>query len=315
MALKIVKFRDYSGFVIRGTTSIPADALDMNLHLHRAFLLTAKIESGATFGTVMNYDGTAMTAGLHQAIAVYPKLLAPSAGAGENAQGSLWRMLRLIELVPGPCPPRDKLWKMLADKGWFIDASGTLRTTATGALVSGVSIREAFTGPDGQVATKGEAKKEAEGWVQAFADLFAHPATFQVQIEYGLEHITKAVLRWRVEGRTLQESVYGGRLITKVTRADLGDELDLAMAMFWSHSVNAPSKAQRLLETAAKIDPVGTARFPARLIKTLGETTFGRWDDDEPGGRYQRTRSVAMKLWPPELFDGPKAIYPKNLPG
>jgi hypothetical protein len=52
--------------------------------------------------------------------------------------------------------------------------------------------------------------------------------------------------------------------------------------------------------------------LPPVLIKKLAITKYGRWDDDIPNGRYQRTRNFAAKIWPSELFVGNKAIMPKD---
>lgn len=104
---------------------------------------------------------------------------------------------------------------------------------------------------------------------------------------------------------------------------EMTPEFDLAMAMFWSNTVNAPGAALRKLCQAA--DMLGReygdfseerqVKFAKRLVNKLGNTTFGRWDDDIPGGRYQRTRRAATKVYPRRLFVGPQAIMPKDLVG
>jgi hypothetical protein len=60
-----------------------------------------------------------------------------------------------------------------------------------------------------------------------------------------------------------------------------------------------------------------SVEFARELILGLGNTKFGRWDDDIRHGRYQRTRRVAKEsgLWPEELFVGADAIMPADLPG
>jgi hypothetical protein len=53
------------------------------------------------------------------------------------------------------------------------------------------------------------------------------------------------------------------------------------------------------------------------LIRALGTSSYGRWSDDIPNGRYQRTRDAARKSdhWDLDLFDGSNALMPKDLPG
>jgi hypothetical protein len=88
------------------------------------------------------------------------------------------------------------------------------------------------------------------------------------------------------------------------------------MSVYWSNSVNAPGHALKLLCRVADAYPSSRdPLFAKALVTALGNTSFGRWDDDIPGGRYQRTRLAAMQVWPFELFEGPTAIMPKDLVG
>jgi hypothetical protein len=147
-------------------------------------------------------------------------------------------------------------------------------------------------------------------------------------MEYGKEHTVKAAKRTKVEsgrgGRkeSIQRAVYGEKQLSRVTVGEISQELDLAMAMYWSNSVNAPGAARVRLERALRaIHPetpmTAPGRFARVLIRKLGNTGFARWDDDLKNGRYQRTRRYALKsdLWGRELFVGTNPIFPKNLPG
>ena len=79
-----IVFKEYAGVRIKGQKPLSSFPLSRR-HLDRASRLTAEVESGGRFGSVMSYDGTGMTAGIHQAIAVYPKNL--------KDQGPLWKLL------------------------------------------------------------------------------------------------------------------------------------------------------------------------------------------------------------------------------
>ena len=160
-----------------------------------------------------------------------------------------------------------------------------------------------------------------------FHRVMIDPETYSVQVKVGQEHITKRASRTRLwmsnnssyKKKTIQEAVYGNKHISAVTIIeDIEPELELAMCMFWSNTVNAPGAAlKRLCRVIHLKDSKGPVAFAKALVRALGNTTFGRWDDDIKGGRYQRTRSAAMQsgLWNAELFRGKTAIMPKDLPG
>ncbi len=313
--IKYVKFRKYAGLRIKGEIPYnPSPSLEES-HLERAFYLTSHVESGGKFGAVMNYDGTGMTAGLHQAIAVYPKTL---------YQGPLWKLMRRVELLPGDIPPRTRIWEMLSEEGMYLAQDGVVRELQRGWPMPGESLRRALSGPMGVVSEARDERYRAEAFIIAFHELFSSPSTFRLQVEYGKEHFVTAAHRVRltIGGRRMfiQHAVYGDDDISLVTKNELGPELDLAMCMYWSNSVNAPSKAKRCLGRVLSnlgYRPVVSHIFARDLILALGNTTYGRWDDDLKNGRYQRTRRVAMRsgLWPAELFEGTGAIMPEDLPG
>jgi hypothetical protein len=189
--------------------------------------------------------------------------------------------------------------------------------------VPGTAIRQFFTGsPGGVVPISGSIRTKAEFWAKLFHDLFSSEWTFEAQLEFGdkyFEDGSEKRLRFckdrALQDKTIRSFIYEDKPILKVSSEDLGEQLDLAMAMYWSNSVNAPGYALKLLCKVVDNHLVAKDDFPKTLISVLGNTSFGRWDDEIPNGRYQRTRSVAMKMWPEKLFVGPQAIMPKILTG
>ena len=97
------KRKNYSGPLIAGTEPYPAPSAERaGFHIDRAYWLTTRVETGGKFGAVMAYDGTGMTAGPDQHIAVYPKELANEDLNAADDQGSLWKLLRRLEVCdPG----------------------------------------------------------------------------------------------------------------------------------------------------------------------------------------------------------------------
>ena len=316
--MRRIKFKDFAGVRIGGKQSI--GECDSPYHLDRAEWITAMVESSGKFGTVISYDGTGITAGLHQCVAVLPRHL--------NTQGPLWKLLNRVRAVANETCEWQMLRDALAAEGWALGRDGVLRAIGTGKLVLGETMRSALTGSaDGKMPSTGPGRKQAEEWARLFHELFMHPSTYKTQRNHGLEHFMKrndrVKLRWSKSAPdlTIQEAVYGADHFSTMTDDDITPELDLAMSVFWSNTVNAPGAAlKRLCMAYDKHGSKGVialegAVFARYLITKLGNTTFGRWDDDIPGGRYQRTRKWAMKVWPKHLFTGPNAIMPKDLPG
>ena len=343
--------------MIKGTIPYVLSA-DTSSHVKRAFWLTTKVETGAKYGAIMMADGTAMTAGLDQHIAVYPKELAKEDYNAKNDQGSLWQLLRRLGTVDdsadvtavggrryGDC--LQVIWDALKRNGYYLAQDGTLRYLGLGQslidrrwvdrkpgdLVFGSDIREMFTPGGGQVPKKDSAWAKAAWWASAFHELFAHPLAHRAQVDFGIEHLvhrTRQRRSWKYGTSRLasvQDIAYRVDITATRTGPDMagpeymGPEYDLAMCMYHSHSVNAPAIANRCLDRALKtcgiVSPPVRPIFAKQLIKLLGTSSYGRWDDDIKFGRYQRTRSAARMsgLWPRSLFDGPDAIMPKDLPG
>lgn len=274
---------------------------------------------------MQSYDGCGMTAGLDQHIAVYPRELSkPDDGNALDDQGTLWKLLRRIEMIPmaGNLTLQssvDRLWSELAAWNWYIAADGVLRDMDTGNPVPGRAIREVLTPRQGCPSTKAD-KGYAEKWIRIFHAIFSHVDTFRAQIEYGKEHLVKRTKRrkLRVYNRTstVEHGAYLDREITSlIVGKDFSMELDLALCMYQAHSVNAPAIANKAIRDASKYPE----RFARLLIQNLGNSKYGRWDDDIKNGRYQRTRSAARAsgLWPKKLFDGPRALtlMPEDLQG
>lgn len=318
--MKRIQFGKYAGFKKGGVTPMRSEGRDT--HLLRASWLTAMVESGGKFGCVINYDGTGMTAGLHQAIAVYPAQLKKQDGNLRNDQGPLWKLLNLVR----PVTRAAALWEELDAFDWLLAKDNTLRWSGYGTLVGGFSIRSQLTGAENGVAPEsGPGRIQAERWVRLFHEVFVDPATYDIQEEYGMEHFAKLASRatfrfaakpeW--QGLTMDDVLYRDTAIDIATFED-EPELDLSLCLYWSHSVNAPGIAlKKISKTLGSLfGPKGSReRFARALIKKLGTANYGRWSDDIKGGRYQRTRNFAMQsgFWPSELFTGPGAIMPKNL--
>lgn len=328
--MKRIKFNKYAGIKIKGKkeTKLDTDGNGLITPIEKALWLTAMVESNGVYGSVMNYDGTGITAGIHQAVAVYPKNL--------KVQGSLWGLLRDIQLVlstPEQYATEAKLTymalqEMFMDENVELTADGVLRYMGTGNALSGYHIRDLLTGSyDGVMPKIGKNRVRAENFVLKFHKLFSNPTTFQVQNKYGLKHFAKLVnRRMRFSKKfskcTIDQFVYkrlyksNSLLCTKEDQAS--DAVDLAMAMFWSHSVNSPGQALRIFCKAANLassDPTKDEdgyQFAKNLIRYLGTSSYGRWDDNLKNGRYQRTRKYAKKIFNAGLFKGSNPIMPKQ---
>lgn len=346
------KFRSYSGPKIRGTVPFTISDTETR-HVARAFWLTAKVETGAKFGAIVAYDGTGMTAGLDQHIAVYPKELSKEDYDATDDQGSLWKLLRRMETVDlNPQGAVDEeyrralnwLWAHLRANSWYVAQDGVLRywedtsvqrksykiDVRAGDPVFGLEIRDELTPKGGKVILGTEGWMFAKEWAAGFHRLFVNPMGFKAQQHFGEEHMvarTKRKRRWRhrLDHRfSVEELVYPADITVLEVAGPgapesrwLSPEMDLALCMYQSHSVNAPAIANRALSSVLNHTHPSGSTFARRLIEKLGNSSYGRWDDDLATGRYQRTRSAARAsgLWPKGLFDGPKAIMPKDLKG
>jgi len=335
--MKRIEFKGgkYAGVRIKGKVEI--ERLESLRTLERAEWLTAQVESGGRFGTVISYDGTGMTAGLHQCIAVYPKEITRDDGIAANDQGPLWKLLNEIRIPLVSGDVVHPFWWAFVDKmgeaGMKLTLKNTVVSVDTGNPVFGKDIRMEFTGSkDGIMPESGPGRKRAEMWANIFSGLFSIPETHTVQRQSGLRYFAKRVAtarlrfctsNWKTATIDNVLSFYcESSFEDAVVKINISPELDLAVAMYLSHTVNAPGMAlKKLCKLVDKYQknggglPGSQIKFAKALIYKMGNTTFGRWDDDITHGRYQRTRSIALasKAWPRSLFIGKDAVMPKDL--
>lgn len=289
-----VTYKKYAGFVVRGTE--PYNITDPSNHFERSFWLATKVETNGVFGTVQSYDGAAMSAGLEHQIAVMPR---------DMSQGGLFGMLQKFANDPVASKSENfiNLIKKLKDRGWVIE-NGRLVSDKTGTPVPAADIQDEFTPMDGTVPERGPFFEKAREWIILFAKLFADVSTRQIQVSEGINKISNLS---RDERRVYEAIVPGYTAGIKYVAMpkDISPELDLALAVYHSHSVNAPAIARRVL---LGIQPQRDVSFAKALLKGLKEAKWGNWDR-----RWTVTRNFAQKsgLWPDSLFVGPDAIMPQ----
>lgn len=323
MTIKFGHFGKFSGPYSLGTVQYTLPDDRKSYHVDRAYWLTTMVETGGKFGSVNAYDGTGMTAGLDQHIAVYPSELVHEDFNAENDQGSLWELLRRIETVNGSTSFQAAFAAIsdgLKAQNMYLSQDGRVRYLENGTvgfsggfqvlkagdLAFGQHLRNVLTPPNGVVPNSGPDWEIAKAWATQFSELFSHPDSFKAQTEFGKEHLVNRTKTWKVKGQTLEQALYG----QEITNAQLPPALDLALSVFQSHSVNAPGAATRLLPLVL-VEPSNQA-FPRNLLRILGQSTYGQWNQRDPSSRYQRTRTIAQSsgLWPTELFN---TIMPKVL--
>jgi hypothetical protein len=340
--VKFRKYKNYSGPVILGTKRTQTPSLSWCVA--RQHWLAAKVETGATYDSVVMYDGTGITAGPDQFILVYPKELAHEDFNAKDDQGPLVKLLRRLEPVPGLAGPVAALWELFASIGVYVSQSGHIRhleaetvrigrrkcKVRAGDLVNGSVLRDRVTPVNGTVPRRGPEWERASSICTAVHNLFAHEAGFSVQNAFGEERLLKTYSRLKLHrwhsDTSVGDFVYGSQDPSIMEVGHVGEPLDLAMAVWYSNSVNAPAIALRKLircGKAAVSQPqadriVGGANrdeFAKTLIRALGTSTYGRWNANEPNGRYQRTRKWAMRsgLWDLSLFRGKGAVMPAKL--
>ncbi|PNX50170.1 MAG: hypothetical protein BV456_07595 [Thermoplasmata archaeon M8B2D] len=138
-------------------------------------------------------------------------------------------------------------------------------------------------------------------WIMLFSDLFSMPETFDCQIQFGKKFFKRFINRITKEYPFMKDEYE----ISHV---------DLAMCILLSHSVNAPSVAYNLLCQSFNTKSESSIHWAKKLIRLLGTSKYGRWDDDIKNGRYQRTRTYAQKsgFWPDFHFND-DGIMPKDI--
>jgi len=320
-----VSYKSYSGPRIRGTVDYVLSS--PSSHWDRVLWLVSTVESGGRFGAITMYDGTAVTAGLHQAIAVYPKELSHEDYRARDDQGSLWSLLRSLELIPD-FPAVEALWEKLKGSGFYVGRDGVLRYLESGEvkvksrrmqyspgdIVYGAHIRDTFTPDKGAVPRKGPKWEQSKSWALAFHEVFSDPKSFKAQSEFGMEHFEHVANTRRIGDDLLVDALYGGSLHLPAGSPRFSPMYDLALAVFWSHSVNAPAIAYRLLKRAYNLNPPqeDPDKFAKRLLRLLGASKFGRWNFSVKNGRWARTRRSARKVWEKSLFSS-SGVMPSSL--
>lgn len=305
VAINWVKWHDYSAGVGRQKPPTKVEKPeDETLHMDCAVWLASQVEAAA-WGTVQSYDGLGMSAGL-----IHNTLLTRG-----NDQGSLPLLLRDLELAHAPV---ERLYSALAAHNLYVARDGVIRDTKTGVKVSATILRDIFTPPKGVVPNKGPEWEQAKFWLTLFSDLFAHPKSRRAQVDFAA--------RWMAGNGTREEfQVY--RTFTGMTkldspiglkRAQLPEEVDLAMSFYHAMSVNAPREAIRILRGILVRTPIGidnqyqAAVFAQRLIRALGESQYGNWHDlpGDSSSRYDRVRGAARRFWRASLVD---QLAPRDL--
>lgn len=302
--MKRIEFGKYAGVRMLGKTLI--EPIDPTWHLDRAEWLIAMVESGGKYGSVHNYDGTGMTAGLHQAIAVLPK---------SRKQGTLWGLLGTIR--SSTVGRSIGLLEALVDAGYSL-RGGFLVHAGSRELVPFEEIRDQFSGSaDGYVPKEGVHRLRAEKWVRLFHNCLSNPVTFPAQRFEGKDWCKTQVRRALSASSAYSELrvsdlLYDSEPLAGVTWERIGMARDLALSVFWAYSVNAPTKALKILcRTVDAFDPrEESLDFAMALVRRFARSTFGRWHYTRRNGRYQRTRLAAMRGWPVDLFEGADAIMP-----
>jgi hypothetical protein len=315
--MRRITWKKYAGLLCKGTHTVGLEGKQG--HLRNAAWLTAQVECGGKYGSVMNYDGTGMTAGIHQAIAVYPRELAQEDFNARDDQGPLFKLLARIDAARVARDEMRSLRRLFISNDCYLAADGRLRLCDSGKLVPGRRIREILTGAsNGCMPVRGKHRARATEFVRAFSMLFSHPDTFSIQDCYGMEHFIKRAERIKLRfckkstnrHLTIQDAVYspyGVHIAAAYGGDNIPDELDLAMSIFWSFTVNAPGAALKLF--CRVYDKSTQETLPANLIKALGKSRFGRWSADKKNGRYQRTRRAAIKVWPSVVVN---KVMPKS---
>jgi len=326
----------YQGAVIYGTEVVPPPEGDAaTFHAERAFWLTGEVETGNRLGSVMMADGTGFTIGIDQHIAVYPRELADEDFNAADDQGSAFDLLFRIELTRSK--HIEPLWQAFRSCGWYVGQDGHLRWLENGRarvknqgidhvagdFVHGVLIRNAITPKNGVVKKDTPEWQVCREWATALHLLMTDLKTLEVQRDFGIAHLAHRVAhrKLRLGDRrrrpTFQKRIYSGCPVTGIRSDDLEPALDLALCVFHSYTVNAPSVAFRLLEASVKATGFAghlgaTAEqqraFADDLLFRIKTKRYGRW-----GNRWERTRKHALGAgwWPRSLFIGNQAVMAK----
>ena len=332
MAARVIhkKFRGYSGPVVYGEKL--GDPTFSDEHIERVVLLTEAVETGRRAGSVFAADGTAMTGGRAQHILVYPRELANEDWNAKNDQGGLGSLLRLLEVEVGG-EPVNALFRAFEIEGWYLAQDGQLRWLKSGRIkvanrwvdysggdvVYGAVLRDAITPKGGKVPSSGPEWETAKQWALLFHEVFQGDKSMEAQQRFEVMHLVDRIGTRKYQffnnrrSATVAQVVYGpGDPSTLRVGRDISAHLDLAMCLFHSHSVNAPSVAFASLRDALRATGftpadrglAGEVSFARELLRRLANTSYGRWNDSIEGGRWNRSRKRAMEFgfWPEAFF-------------
>lgn len=291
-----VAYKKWAGITISGETKWQPSTVKKENHLDKATWLTSAVEGGAKFGTVQSYDGAGMSAGIEHQIAVLPRSL---------EQGDLWKLLSALEMAVPANNPNMVAFKAAIDHtGWYIDTQCVLRHKHDGSVVGGAEIREEFAPPGGVVPESGPDFDKAMVWANLFNKLFEDPATFPIQIREAKNDLLNGCKD--VESQVYSRYCHIQDASAAVLGKNISPELDIAMCVYHSFSVNAPSKARTVLQTVLAKN-LGPVDFAKELVKGLGTNDYANWQE-----RYVRTRNEAKNsgLFDQGLFT---SIVPQNL--
>lgn len=281
-----VKYKHYSGFQVSGVRPFFPDEVE-DSHIERAVWLTAQIETPGGWGSVQNYDGVGMSAGILHNIAVYRN----------GNQGDLWKLLWRIKRAVPSLREMEEFEKRLSDRGWCLRFNGLCGKN--GALVPGVAIVTELSGPKGNVATQSD-KTRAREWAMAFHHLFAHPHTYETQKDFAASWLLNSQSKLEEQAYdTMAPTKKGHEDAASMTMRTIGEAEDLAMCVYHSFSANAPGIAAQVLREV--LDDLNgrdnRLELPSTLIRALGTTRYGRWHDTKDNAnRYDRTRIAVLAV-------------------
>lgn len=301
MPTRWIQFGEYSGLLINDGILVEQSHFDLTQHMHRAVWLTSQIEA-PRFGLVQSYDGAGISGGLLHNVAVLPKSL---------EQGDLFQLVaRMSHTATYPIVTR-----FFGDLVMKITPDGKVRY-GSGVEVPGMTLRNIVAPPGGKVPRKGADYDAALRAATVFNRLFADPTGFRAQIDFAVD--------WLARGKAVVEQAVYAKYVNGYPGTPIGipagylsPVFDLAMCVYHSFSVNAPTPAAIALTAALKTAALKAGDLPtfsAGLIRKLGTTKFGRWTD-EPGdgsNRYDRTRRAVWKsgIWPTDMVT---KLMPKDL--
>lgn len=315
MKAKKVNYKQWTGYKVVGTqpagygiTKDPTDELEGLNGLHALMDVVAAVES-PFWGTVQNYDGVGMSAGILHNIAVLR----------DGRQGSLGPLLRAIEVShesEKAIDARRMLWDALADHSIYVAQDGVFRSTRDGTTIAGPRLLEVLSGhPKGKASTATELAR-AKNMAELFHNVFCHFHDVQFEFAY----------QWMLSSNVRDESFATMLALGMFPRTNMGpSQIQEESMSFWmtplvqlpkehgvalqamifyhAHSVNAPGKAinvlQKVVERHTKrVDtkklmatPETGRLFCADLIRALATAKYGAWHDTTDGAnRYDRTR-------------------------